>query len=169
VADRVRQGRGSVRLRASLEATTAVLLPLSIGLVAPAAHAADFTTITLQATRRNAGEIGRAFLMPDGNGTRVQIEVSGVPPQVASRPIHLYTFIHDGRCDKRGEQPAYALLDCVIAGSPRSSGIAPAAGPFTVSNSAPLTFDRLRAGPYAIVVRTAPADGDVEIFCGNVP
>lgn len=136
---------------------------------AAVAAAADVATVTLQATPRNAGEIGRAFLMADGEGTRVQIEVSGVPPQLASRPVHLYTFIYDGRCDRRGDKPAYALLERVLAGSPRSSAIVPAGGPFTVSNTAPLPFERMRSGPYAIAVRTAPADGDVEIFCGNVP
>ena len=132
------------------------------------AVAADVTTIALQATPRNAGEIGRAFLMADGDGTRVQIEVSGVPPLVSSRPVHLYTFVYTGRCEAHGDKPAYALLDRVLAGSPRSTSIAPAAGPFTVSNTAPLPLDQLRAGPYAISVRTSPADGDVEIFCGNV-
>jgi hypothetical protein len=128
----------------------------------------DFATIVLQATPRNAGQIGRAFLMPEDDGARVQIEVSGVPPQVSTRPVHLYTFIYEGSCGKLSAQPAYALLDRVLAQSPASSGIVPAGGPFTVSNTAPLSLDKLRGGTYAIVVKTSPADGDVEIFCGNV-
>ena len=134
----------------------------------PAAPSRGFVTIVLQATPRNAGQIGRAFLMPQNEGTRVQIEVSGVPPEVSTRPVHLYTFIYEGNCGKLSPQPAYALLDRVLAQSPTSSAIVPAGGPFTVSNTAPLSIDKLRAGRYAIAVKTSPADGDVEIFCGNV-
>jgi hypothetical protein len=128
----------------------------------------DVVTVVLQATPRNAGAIGRAFLMSDGDGTRVQIEVSGVPPQVSTRPVHLYTFVYGGTCSQPRAQPVYALLDRVLAQSPTSSGIVPAGGPFTVSNTAPLPLEKFRAGPYAIVVKTSPADGDVEIFCGDV-
>jgi hypothetical protein len=128
----------------------------------------EFDTVMLQATSYVAGSIGRAFLMPEGEGTRVLIEVSGVPPQVSTRPVHLYTFIYDGSCGKRGAEPAYSLLERVLASSPSSAGMAPLAGPFMVSNTAPLPLQKLREGNYAIVVRTSPADGNREIFCGDV-
>jgi hypothetical protein len=94
--------------------------------------------------------------------------VSGVPPQVSTRPVHLYTFIYDGVCGKLGPDPAYSLLERVLASSPSSAGMVPLAGPFTVSNTAPLPMQKLRDGNYAIVVKTSPADGNREIFCGNV-
>ena len=62
-------------------------------------------------------------------------------------------------------QASYALTDRVLAGARFGSS---AGGPFTVSNTAPVPIDKLRAGGLAIVVKTSPADGDVEIFCGNV-
>jgi hypothetical protein len=37
-----------------------------------------------------------------------------------------------------------------------------------VSNTAPTPLPKLRGGDFAIVVKTAPADGDLEIYCGNV-
>jgi hypothetical protein len=132
------------------------------------APSSNIVTITLQATPRNAGTIGRAFLMAEGTGTRVLIEVSGVPPQVSTRPVHLYTYVYAGTCNPLAPQPAYALLDRVLAQSPTSSAIVPAGGPFTVSNTAPMPLEKFRAGPYAIVVKTSPADGDVAIFCGDV-
>jgi hypothetical protein len=146
---------------------------MTAGLVAACAGTTEapsreFVTITLQATGNVAGKVGRAYLMPQDEGTRVLVEVSGVPPQISSRPVHLYTFIYAGACAKRGDRPAYALVDRVLAQSPSSSGMAPLAGPFTVSNTAPLPMEQLRAGNYAIVVKTAPADGDLEIFCGEV-
>jgi hypothetical protein len=130
--------------------------------------AGNLVTIKLQATPRNAGQIGRAFLIAQGSETRVQVEVSGVPPQVSSRPVHLYTFIYEGTCDQRSVQPAFSLLDRVLAQSPASSGIVPARGPFTISNTAPVTLEKLQGTPHAIVVTTSPADGSVEIFCGTV-
>ena len=133
-----------------------------------AAVAGDVVTVTLQPTARNAGQIGRAFLMPQESGTRVRIEVSGVPPLLASRPVQLYTHLYVGTCERRAPDPAFALTDRVLADSPSGVSIAPARGPYFVSNSVPFPLDRLRAGPYAIVVRTAPADGNFEIFCGDV-
>ena len=129
-------------------------------------EAADAVYVTLLPTTRNAGQIGRAFLLPEGGKTRVQVEVSGVPPMLATRPVHLYTYLYKGRCDQRSAEPAFALNDRVLAQTP--AGVASGRGPYTVSNNAPLALDRLSAGPYAIVVRTSPADGSVEIFCGNV-
>jgi hypothetical protein len=127
----------------------------------------EFVTVPLQAAPQVAGHWGRAYLMPQGEGTRVLIEVSGVPPQISSRPVHLYTFVYEGTCGELPREPAFALLRRVLAQSPSSTGMMPAIGPFTVSNTAPLAFDRLRDRNYAFVVRTSPADGDLEIFCGN--
>jgi len=130
------------------------------------AQAADTIYVTLLPTTTNKGQVGRAFLLPDGKGTRVQVEVSGVPPMLSTRPVHLYTYLYSGRCDRRSAAPAFALLDRVLAQTP--SGAGNARGPFTVSNTAPLPFERLTAGPYAIVVQTSPADGSIDLFCGNV-
>jgi hypothetical protein len=133
---------------------------------ATGAEAADTTFVTLQPTTTNRGQIGRAFLLPEGKGSRIQIEVSGVPAMLSTRPVHLYTYLYAGTCDRRSKEPAFSLLTRVLAQSP--SGGTSVRGPFTVSNTAPLPFDRLTAGPYAIVVRTSPADGNLDIFCGNV-
>lgn len=145
-------------------ALTVAVCMLAAG--ATAAGAADTTYVTLQPTTRNAGQIGRAFLLPEGTGSRIQVEVSGVPPMLSTRPVHLYTYLYAGTCDRRSNEPAFSLLTRVLAQSP--SGGTNVRGPFMVSNTAPLPFDRLTAGPYAIVVRTSPADGSVDIFCGNV-
>ena len=80
--------------------------------------------------------------------------------------LGLYTFIYQGVCGKRGPEPTYALLERVLAQSP--SSMASFRGPLTISNTAPLPMQKLRDGNYAIVVKTAPADGSIEIFCGDV-
>jgi hypothetical protein len=65
-------------------------------------------------------------------------------------------------------KPAHALTGRVLAQSGRTAGGGtPVAGPFTVANTVALPLDGLRRARYAIVIRTSPADGDVEIFCGR--
>jgi hypothetical protein len=128
----------------------------------------EFVTIPLAPTPQVAGEIGRAFLLPEGEGTRVQIEVSGVPPQVTTRPVHLYSFVYEGACGKLGAKPAYSLLERVIAQSGSGAGAASPGGMFAVSNVAPIPLQKLRAGNFAVVVKTSPEDGNIEIYCGNV-
>lgn len=148
-----------------------IVPPVLLGACANTADAPgrELVTIQLQAAPLVAGEIGRAFLMPQGEDTLVRIEVSGVPPQLTSRPVHLYTFIYEGSCGNLGAQPAYSLFDRVLAQSQSGAGVVALGGPpFTVSNSAPVPLPQLRAGNFAIVVKTAPADGNREIYCGNV-
>jgi hypothetical protein len=125
-------------------------------------------TVPLVAASRNAGEIGRAFLIPRGAQTDVVVEVSGVPPLVTTRPVHLYTFLYDGRCDRLPAKPLHALTDRVLARWGRTAGAAAPGGPFTISNTAPLPLEALRRARYAIVIRTSPADANLVLFCGNI-
>lgn len=145
------------------------LLPAAVLLAACADRSIGVAvTVPLVATSRNAGEIGRAFLVPRGEWTDVVVEVSGVPPLVASRPVHLYTFLYDGRCDHLPIRPAYALTKRVLARQGAAAGAVSGGAPFAVANAAPLSLDALRRGRYAVVVRTSPADGDVAIYCGEI-
>ncbi len=151
-----------------------VLAAAAVALLASCAGSGDtpssreFFTMALKPTPIAPAQSGRAFLTTQDSGTRVLVEVTGVPQMIVSRPVHLHTFIHRGRCGALASTPVYSLLDTVLAGSPASTALAPANGPFTVSNVAPLSLAQLRAGGYAIVVRSSPADGDREIFCGEV-
>ena len=124
--------------------------------------------VPLTATTINAGKVGRATLVAVGERTEVAVWVSGVPPMLASRPLHLYTFLYPGSCASPGSAPAYALTANVLAQSPSSTAIAPAGGPFTITNLVPAPFATIARGPFALRVFTAPADGNREIFCGNV-
>lgn len=124
--------------------------------------------VPLEPTSINAGQTGLASLVAVGDKTQVAVWVSGVPPGLSSRPVHLYTFLYPGSCAQPGAQPVYTLTDQVLAQSPTSTGIAPAAGPFTVTNMAPAPLEAIARGPYALRVYTSPADGNREIYCGNV-
>ena len=126
-----------------------------------------FATVVLTAAPYNAGRIGRAYLVPSGDRTIVRIDSSGVPDTVA-RPIHLYTFIYEGSCAAPSEKPAFALTDTVLASSVANpAGIGAFGGAVTITNAAPISLDALRAKPYAIVVKTSPADGDRDLYCGD--
>jgi len=132
------------------------------------APGAAFATIPLTATPYNSGRIGRAYLVPNADRTIVRIEASGVPDTVG-RPIHLYTFIYEGTCAERAGKAAFALTDTVLASSVANpSSMGAVGGALTIANVAPISLDALRARPYAIVVRTSPADGDRDLYCGEV-
>jgi hypothetical protein len=94
----------------------------------------------------------------------INLTITGVPPWVA-RPIHLFTFVYAGSCAKRDATPAYALNGTVQVNSPNSVGVS---GPFTIAKVLPVPMATLRSGGYAIVFRTSPADGNWDIFCGDM-
>jgi hypothetical protein len=77
-----------------MDKSVAVILLLAHGILpgctaSPDTRRDDFLSVTLSAARINAGETGRAMLIPLGDRTQVTIIVSGVPPDVSSRPVHL--------------------------------------------------------------------------------
>ena len=39
---------------------------------------------------------------------------------------------------------------------------------WTISRAAPVAMSVLLTGEYSILVRTAPSDGNVDIFCGDI-
>lgn len=129
------------------------------------ARADRLVNIPLKASSLNAGESAWATLIGRGDKTDATIMASGVPPQV-SRPIHLYTYIYGGACGSLSKGPAYSLTGVVLARSGSASGHMGA--PFSVANTADVRLSELRAKPHAIVVKSAPADGDLNLFCGNI-
>jgi hypothetical protein len=117
-------------------------------------------TIPLDAGPSNLGEIGQAAFAPQGNGTSVFITLSGVPDTLL-RPVHLYTYVYRGSCGKLEGQPAFALNDVVLA-RPM------AGGSFTLIKLVPMPLDTLRAGTFALSVRSQAPDLDQELFCGTI-
>jgi hypothetical protein len=122
-------------------------------------------TFSLAATQRNAGQNGSAIIGPLGDRAAMRIKVTGVPPWVV-RPVQLYTFVYAGTCARHAEPPAYALNDVVNAGLFSNNSIT---GPFFLSKTIPATMASLQSRPHALVIRTSAADGNVDLFCGDLP
>ena len=128
----------------------------------------DSAIVQLAGTGRNTGQIGRAVLVPREEVTEVAIEVIGLSVDVTT-PLQLYSYIFAGRCGQLGGQPQYSLTKSVLAtGIGGQLVTSTTAGPFNVTNIAPVPIARLKESSHAIVVRTSPADGGLEIFCGNI-
>ena len=124
----------------------------------------DTVSFMLQAGPRNAGETGRGFMTAQGDRTLINLTITGVPPWVV-RPIQLFTFVYAGSCVKRDATPAYALNDTVQVNAQSGIGLS---GPFTLAKTLPVPMATLRSGEFAIVLRTGPADGNWDIFCGDM-
>jgi hypothetical protein len=124
----------------------------------------DTVSFMLQAGSRNTGETGKGFMTAQGDKTVINLTITGVPPWVG-RPIQLFTSVYAGSCARRNDTPAYALNDTVQVTAQNSAG---ASGPFTIAKTVPVPMSTFRSGDHAIVLRTSPADGDWDLFCGNM-
>ncbi|PBJ02506.1 hypothetical protein [Pseudomonas sp. ACN5] len=117
-------------------------------------------TIPLLATPRNTGEIANVTLASQGHETAFTFIISGVPSGTLS-PLNLYTSIHKGSCKQSGPV-AYTMNERI-----NTSRISDTRG-WTYSRSAPVALSELFSAGYSVVVTTTPADGNVDIFCGDI-
>ncbi|MGF6395587.1 hypothetical protein [Pseudomonas plecoglossicida] len=134
-----------------------LVLASTLGCATSANHVA---TLDLEATRQNAGQIANVTLSSQGTQTGFTFFIGGVP-NGTTLPLRLYTFINNGSCQQPGPM-AYALNDRVD--TERMARVRP----WRYSRTANVTMSELYAHAYSIVVRTASADGNVDIFCGNI-
>lgn len=124
-------------------------------------HSSNQTvTIPLLATPQNTGEIANTTLANQGNETAFTFIIGGVPSGTLG-PLNLYTSIHKGSCKQPGPV-AYTMNDRI--NTSRISDI----GGWTYSRSAPVAMSELFSTGYSVVVTTTPADGNVDIFCGDI-
>jgi hypothetical protein len=135
-----------------------------IGSPATRSAAADAVVIPLQATRINAGEVGRATLLPLDGKTSILLHFTGVPGGTTF-PVHVYTYIYEAACGALPTKPAYALNKRVLVSKNAGGG---GAGPFNLAHTTPLPMNELLSGRFSIALRSAPQDGDRVIFCGEL-
>ena len=125
-----------------------VVVLLFSGLFANAALAAhDVVTIKLDA-QNHSGETGTATLTPEGDKTKVVIELSNGPKGVA-QPAH----IHMGTCDKLDKAPKWKL-EAVKDGKSVTL--------------VPVSLETILKDKTAINVHKSAAEIQVYVSCGNI-
>jgi hypothetical protein len=117
--------------------------------------------IRLNAMPPNSGQIAKAVLVQQGNGTALGLLISGVP-NITALPPHIYTFIYSGSCGNHDAKPTYSLNQRVVLGDR-----VPGRG-MLMSKYVPTSVSDLTSSDYALVLRTGAADGNFDIFCGNL-
>ncbi|WP_408597360.1 hypothetical protein [Pseudomonas sp. PLMAX] len=136
-------------------------LVVAVGTISGCASRTDVVDVPLDATPQNAEHIARATLSPVGNQTSIWLTVGGVPHDMAVSS-RLDTAIYAGSCQQLGAQPAYRTRQ---ANSVDYPSLAPRTQHWA---QAPVALIELTKGGYALLVRTSPADGSRELFCGNI-
>jgi|TARA_B110000503_G_scaffold5014_1_gene6642 hypothetical protein len=141
---------------------TGLLVSAVAGLLVGCAGAAgdkEVLTIRLQGGQQNAASIAQASLVGRGDITDITYLIGGVPVGV-SRPVQLYTFIYSGSCARLSAKPAYSMNNTVQT-IPTVSG-------WRLLREVPVALRALLSEPHALLVRTSPADGNTDIFCGDI-
>lgn len=119
----------------------------------------EVLTIRLEAGLQNAGSIAQASLVGRGDITDITYLIGGVPAGV-TRPLQLSTFIYSGTCAQLSAEPAYSMNNTTQT-TPTASG-------WRLSREVPVALSDLRSEPHALLVRTSPADRNIDIFCGDI-
>jgi hypothetical protein len=110
--------------------------------------------------------VGQARLAERKGATDVAVVVSRVP-QGVTLPVHLlYTYLYRGSCGSLSPQPERALTRNVLTYAPGNWPVF--GGPYSVSNKLDMPLDELQSAPHAILVKSGPADGGMEMYCGNI-
>ena len=126
-----------------------------------AGSAADnqIVNVTLNATQANQGQTGMAVFVDKGDETGLDFTIGGVPSGVSS-PLQLQAFIYPGSCANPGARPAYSLNQDTQAYEGQAGWV--------MSKVVPVALGSLTATEHAVVVRTSQADGNQDIFCGDI-
>ena len=125
-----------------------LMILLLAGLFSNAALALDdVITVKLEA-QNNSGQNGVATLLPEGDQTKVVIEIPNTPAGVA-QPAH----IHLGSCDKLDKAPKWNL-EAVKGG--RSVTVVP------------VSLDTILKDKTAINVHKSAAEAQIYVSCGNI-
>ncbi len=139
--------------------TILVVAGLLGGCAASSGGNSSLAEVPLVGTQANKGQTGMAVLVDKGDSTDLNFTVSGVPVG-ASAPLQLLSFVYPGSCASLGAAPAYSLN--------QDTQVFPGPAGWGMNKSLPVSLSALRQSPYALVVRSSPADGNQNIFCGDI-
>ena len=134
---------------------------------APAWPQAASVLVPLAPAPGNSGSLGHATLSAAPEGTRIEVFFTAAGPQPTA-PLHVYTYLYEGRCAALPATPAYGLNRQVLVRTSRGDLATGRRGDFTLSHLAPLPLDQLTDGRFALALRAAPADGGGLLYCGEL-
>lgn len=125
---------------------------MTVALVAAAAMAqtqSDANVVTVKiAPQNDSGQKGTMTMTPEGNSTRVVINIEGAP-NGASQPAH----IHEGSCAKLDPKPKYGLQNVEYG---KSTTLVPA------------PIAQLTTGALAVNVHKSAQQADQYVACGDI-
>ena len=150
-------------MSAHLHAVLATLLLLA----ACASPREPALVVPLAPSAANAGSLARANLLPADDGTRIELFFSAAGPQPGI-PLHVYTYLYEGRCTALPATPAYSLNDRVLVHTAHGQLASSRRGDFRLSHQVPMTLGELASGRYVLALRAAPADGGDVLYCGDL-
>lgn len=137
---------------------TAILVTASLlGCSSSSKHS---MTLPLTATHQNAGQIANTTPTAVNNETNFDFYISGAPPEGTTLPLRVYTFVNKGSCQQPGPV-AFDMNNRITTQRTAEAG-------WAFYRSAPIPVPDLMSGKYAVVVRTTPEDGSIDIFCGDI-
>ncbi|MBC5784951.1 hypothetical protein H8N03_18535 [Ramlibacter sp. USB13] len=139
----------------------------SLCALAACATTPDPVVVPLAPAPSNAGSFAQATLLPAPDGTRMTVFFTAAGPQPTS-PLHVYTYLYEGRCEALPQQPARALNDNVLVRTANGDIAQSRRGAFMLSHAVPLPLAELADGRYALVLRSSPADGGGLLYCGEL-
>lgn len=116
--------------------------------VSTEATPAEQEAVTVELQEQNdSGRSGRAMLTPEGEQTRVVLDLDN-PPSVA-QPVH----IHDGTCDELDPTPRYPLENLTDG---------------TSETVVDVPLSDLQGGEFAINAHASEEDAGTYVACGEV-
>jgi hypothetical protein len=125
-----------------------IVILLLAGLFSHTALALDDTVSVKLEALNNSGQNGTATLMPEGDKTKVVIEIPNMPAGVA-QPAH----IHLGSCDNLDKAPKWTL-EAVKGG--RSVTVVP------------VSLDTILKEKTAINIHKSAEEAQIYVSCGNI-
>lgn len=108
----------------------------------------------------SAGGLGKAIFVEAGETDEAIIYITGFS-QWISRPVRIFTYIYPGTCKSLGKKPAYELNENTLMN-------AAGRNEWKVTKKLPVKLSALLEGNHAIVIRSSPGDGNLNLFCGDI-
>jgi hypothetical protein len=116
--------------------------------------------VNLRASNYNEGALGMATFVAMNESCEVEFYIARISRWI-ERPVHIYTYIYPGSCAKLGDKPAYEMNETTTMNRTGDDA-------WRVTKGLPVALSSLLAISYAIVVRSSPADGNLDLFCGDI-